>query len=179
MKSTAKLMTAIVLAGAVSTAMAKNQDLGVLPTSGATFGNSFTSVQNFVDTYQFTLGGTGNGATGTETDTAWALSGTRDVQVSSIALRVFGSTVVPAGWSDSSASQFSFSGLTAGVKYELVVTGSVGVSTGLFGGSGSYTASISPVTSSVASAAPEPAEMLLMAMGLGGVGFWVRRQKRA
>lgn len=173
MKSTAKLMTALALAGFASLAMAKSQDLGVLPSGGLVFSNSFTSAQSFVDTYQFGVVAA-NGATGGETDT-YAGFFSRDVTIQSVALREFGSSTIKS--IDYSPNSFTFTGLTAGTKYELVVSGTVG--TGLWGTSGSYTGSISPISTSVASAAPEPAEMLLMAMGLAGVGVWVRRQKRA
>ncbi len=174
MKSTAKLITALALAGFATLGMAKSQDLGVLPTGGVSFGNSFTSQTSFTDTYQFVVGG--SSVTGTESDTSWAFL-TRDVVVDSISLRVFGTSIIPSGWKDISANEFTFNGLTAGVKYELVVAGKTGSQ--FAGVGGNYSGTIMPVAASVASAAPEPAEMLLLAMGLGGVGVWVRRQKRA
>jgi hypothetical protein len=174
MKSTAKLITALALTGFATLAMAKSQDLGVLPTGGVSFGNSFTSQTSFTDTYQFVIGGTS--VTGTESDTSWSFA-TRDVNVSSISLRQFGTSIIPSGWTDVDTNEFTFSGLMAGVKYELVVAGTAGSQ--LPGVGGKYAGTIMPVAASVASAAPEPAEMLLLAMGLGGVGVWVRRQKRA
>jgi hypothetical protein len=180
MKLTAKLMTALTLTCSATMAMAlstsKSQDLGLLTSAGLSFGNSFNVAQTFTDYFQFTLG-TGSGATGGETDTfAGILS--RDVTVSSIQLREFGTSNYKLD-TNAAISEFTFVGLTAGVKYELVVKGSAG--TNLLGAIGTYDGTIKPVTSStsVASAAPEPAELLLMAMGLGGAAFWVRRQKRA
>lgn len=159
---------ALALAAAVSQASAKTQDLGVLTSSGKTFGNSFFSnTANFTDYYTFTIANDG-GVTGQTKDTSFFFLLTRDVQLSSLTLTTATSTAVLA--KDLSASSFTFSGLDAG-DYKLAVTGSVwGI-----GGIGSYGGSMKAIAAPV----PEAADIALTAVGLTSVAFMVRRRKTA
>lgn len=160
---------ALALAAVVSHAEAKTENLGVLTSSGTTFGNSFTSNTSFTDYYTFTIASSGT-VSGTTVDTSYILLFSKDVTLNSLTLTAAGSSTVLA--QDLSADSFSFSGLAAG-DYQLAVNGSV---SGTLAASGSYSGTIKAVAAPVASAAPEPADVMLTAMGLAGVGFLVRRR---
>jgi MYXO-CTERM domain-containing protein len=150
-------------------------DLGVVTSAGTTFGNTFyASVPSFTDYYTFTIANDGT-VSGTTTDTAVMFG--KDVVLNSLVLtygtKVF-ATVAGTDASiptDGSLNSFTFSGLTAGA-YTLAVNGKVNSGMSL---SASYSGTIK-TTASVASAAPEPADMALTLMGLAGVGFMVRRR---
>lgn len=162
---------AIALAALVSQAYAKTQDLGLLTSTGTTFGNSFTSNGNFTDYYTFSIGNPGS-VTGTTADTSYVLFFAKDVTLSSLVLTT-GSTSTFIG-QDTTANSFTFSGLTAG-SYTLAVNGKVSGDI-LLPTVGSYSGTIKAVSSSVASAAPEPADLALTLVGLAGVGMLVRRR---
>lgn len=163
---------AIALAALVSQAYAKTEDLGVLTSTGTTFGNSFTSNGGFTDYYTFSIGNPGS-VTGTTSDTSYVLFFAKDVALSSLTLtNVTNSTSVVVG-QDATPNSFTFSGLTAG-SYSLAVNGTVS-GDWLLPTVGSYSGTIKAV-SSVASAAPEPADLALTFVGLAGVGLMVRRR---
>lgn len=76
---------------------------------------------------------------------------------------------------DYSASSFSFSGLASG-SYTLAVNGAV---TGALAIAGAYSGTIKAVAAPVASPTPEASDLLMTAMGLGGVAWLVRRRRFA
>jgi MYXO-CTERM domain-containing protein len=180
--STRLASVAIALAAIGSHAMAATLppgDIGVLNSSGTTFGNTFYQAKpSFIDYYTFSIANNGT-VSGTTTDASLWLS--KDVSISSLVL-TYGTNVLTtiAGVdsaipTDGSLNGFTFTGLTAGA-YTLAVNGAV--SNG-FSLSASYSGTIKTAatsTASVASAAPEPADMALTLMGLAGVGFMVRRR---
>jgi len=161
---------AFAVAAMASPVQAKTEDLGALTSSGTTFGNTFYSnVSNFTDYYTFSIADPGT-VSGTTVDTSYILFFTKDVVLNSLTLTAGGSSSVIA--KDTTANSFTFSGLSAG-SYSLAVNGSV---SGLFASYGSYSGPIKAVSSPVASAAPEPADLALTLVGLAGVGYMVRRR---
>lgn len=164
---------AVALAAAVSQASAKTENLGVLTSTGTTFGNTFyNNTSGFTDYYTFSIASPST-VSGSTTDTSFILLLTRDVQLSSLVLTTAASSTVLA--QDVTASSFTFSGLTAG-DYKLAVNGAV---TG-FGGVGSYSGTIKAVASTpVAAPVPEASDIALTVVGLTGVAFMVRRRKAA
>lgn len=161
---------AFAVAAMASQVQAKTEDLGALTSTGATFGNTFFSNQaSFTDYYTFSIANPGT-VSGTTVDTSYILFFTKDVVLNSLTLTAGGSSTVIA--KDTTANSFTFSGLSAG-SYTMAVNGSV---SGLFAGYGSYSGTIKAVSSSVSSAAPEPADMALTLVGLAGVGYMVRRR---
>lgn len=167
---------ALALAAAVSQASAKTEDLGLLTSTGKTFGNTFTSnVSSFTDYYTFSIADPGT-VSGTTVDTSYVLLLTKDVTLTSLVLTTATSSTQLA--KDTTANSFTFSGLSAG-NYKLAVNGSV---SGFLAGSGSYSGTIKAVSSAtapVAAPVPEAADIVLTAVGLAGVGFMVRRRKLA
>ncbi|MBI3384158.1 MAG: FxDxF family PEP-CTERM protein [Aquabacterium sp.] len=161
---------AFAVAAMASQVQAKTEDLGALTSSGTTFGNTFfTNVSDFTDYYTFSIADSGT-VSGTTVDTSYILFFTKDVVLNSLTLTSGGSSSVIA--KDTTANSFTFSGLAAG-SYSLAVNGAV---SGLFAGYGSYSGTIKAVSSPVASAAPEPADLALTLVGLAGVGYMVRRR---
>lgn len=161
---------AFVVAAMASPVQAKTDDLGTLTSSGTTFGNTFfTNVSNFTDYYTFSIANPGT-VSGTTVDTSYILFFTKDVELKSLTLTAGGSSSVIA--KDASANSFTFSGLSAG-NYTMAVNGSVSGVLALYG---SYSGTIKAVSSPVASAAPEPADLALTLVGLAGVGYMVRRR---
>ncbi len=161
---------AFAVAAMASQVQAKTEDLGSLSSSGTTFGNTFFSnVSNFTDYYTFSIADAGT-VSGTTVDTSYILFFTKDVVLNSLTLTAGGSSSVIA--KDTTANSFTFSGLSAG-NYTMAVNGSV---SGVLAGYGSYSGTIKAVSSSVSSAAPEPADLALTLVGLAGVGYMVRRR---
>lgn len=168
--STRIASVALALTAVVSQAYAATTDLGVLNATGKTFGNTFYSdTSSFTDYYTFSIADPGT-VSGTTSDTSYVIVFSKDVQLNSLTLS---STSGPAvSFLDTTASTFSFGGLSAG-SYKLAVQGSV---SGLLAGSGNYSGTIKAVAAPVASAAPEPADFALTLVGLAGVGMLVRRR---
>jgi hypothetical protein len=154
-----------------SPAHAKTANLGLLTQTGTTFGNVFFANGGFADYYTFSIGMPGS-VSGTTADTSYVLFFTKDVTLSSLVLTSGATSAVLA--QDTTPNSFSFAGLTAG-SYTLAVNGSVSGSS-LLPTLGGYSGSIKAVSSSVASAAPEPADLALTFVGLAGVGMLVRRR---
>ncbi len=165
----------ITVAGVSS--FAKTEDLGVLGTGGATFGNSFSSFGGFTDYYTFQLGDAVAAAGGTVSyDSRW-----QDIALTAITLQTW-TGVTWFNWSgyttlgsDSTPSQFAFTGLGSG-SYRLAVSGNIGLDYDRQNPNGraSYEGSIR----SIASAAPEPGAFAMMLAGLVGVGVLAKRRSR-
>lgn len=170
-----------VLALASAGAFALDANLGVLNTTGTSFGNTFyAATPGFTDYYTFSIAGSGT-VSGTTTDGSLLnamLSLNKDVVLTSLLLTntsfsaLYGYDLsIPY---DGSTNTYSFSGLSAGT-YKLSVTGFV---TPGYNASASYAGTIR-TTASVASPAPEPADLALTMMGLAGVGVLLRRSRKA
>lgn len=171
---------------ACSGAFAIEQNLGTVGKSGVEFGNFFKkATSGFTDYYTFTIGAAGT-VFGTTTDVTpsksrwkYEADDAKDVVLTSL---ILGNTnfskyhgvdlSIPA---NGSTNSYDFGLLEAGT-YKLAVTGYVtrGDSDGA-----SYSGVIR-TSASVASPAPEPADLALTVMGLAGVGFMLRgRQRKA
>lgn len=163
-------IAALALALAACGAQAKTEDLGVIDSSGTLFGNIFfSSVSDFTDYYTFQIADSGT-VSGKTIDTSYVLLFTKDVVLKSLTLTSSGSSDVIA--SDTSPDSFSFAGLSAG-DYTLAVNGSV---SGTWAIAGAYSGTIKAQSASVASPAPEPADLAMTLVGLAGVGWLVRRR---
>jgi MYXO-CTERM domain-containing protein len=171
--STRIASVALALAAVASQSQAATFALGTIDATGKTFGNSFSSdTSSFTDYYTFTIAAAGD-VTGTTTDTNYSIFVSKDVVLSSLTLTTASSST-PL-FVDTTANSFTFTGLTAG-DYKLAVKGSVSTPFLGIAPSGSYSGTIKAVASSVASPAPEPADLALTLVGLAGVGMLARRR---
>lgn len=140
-------------------------DLG--PPGQITFCNSFWTSGSFNDSYLFSVDAQASSSGWT---TTWDWSWTTNINLTQVSLT---NTSTGAVQYDTSPSSLSFGNLAAGT-YRLGVQGSVtGWPISLPGNVG-YEATVR--TASVASAAPEPETMAMMALGLGLVGWQARRR---
>lgn len=171
-----------VLTLACSGAMAIDLNLGTLSATDTSFGNTFYKADaSFTDYYTFSIGNPGT-VSGTTNDGMGILNAIfsfdKDVTLTSLVLgntsfsALYGAdlTISPFGQTNT----FGFNGLAAGT-YKLAVSGFV---TPGDNKSASYTGTIR-TTASVASPAPEPADLALTVMGLAGVGMMLRRGRKA
>jgi PEP-CTERM motif len=166
----------IVLAGMLGftpASAAPATDLGVLNAAGSSFSQSFWRVFNhgasfgeFSDHYTFTLSQPAS-VSGATTTFDWGSLGLTLNAVSLSGGSLGGTTQI-----DPSPNSLSFNTLGAGM-YTLSVSGELKKSPG-FLGYAYYTGSVK----SIASAAPEPESLALLAVGLAGVGFMVKRKRR-
>lgn len=172
------------LAMACGSASADPYNLGLINAQGKQFGNTFhEATSGFTDFYTFRIeapgtvsGTTLDGAPG-KTSGSYAMS-TKDVVLTSLILgnqdfsQYLGVDLsIPK---DGSTNTFNFASLAAGT-YKLAVTGYVASGKA---GSASYSGVIR-TNASVASPAPEPADLALTLMGLAGVGFMLRKQRQS
>ncbi|MCW5667444.1 MAG: FxDxF family PEP-CTERM protein [Piscinibacter sp.] len=141
-------------------------DLG--PPGQVTFCNSFSSSGKFSDSYLFSVD---SQASQTGWTTTWDWSWTKDISLTRVSLT---NTSTGAVLYDTSPSDISFGSLAAGV-YRLGVQGSVSGWGGVWTGPVGYEATVR--TAAVASPAPEPEALAMMALGLGFVGWQARRRK--
>jgi hypothetical protein len=138
-------------------------DLGTLGSTATTFGNTFDVGETTVldDWYTFTI-----------TSASTVVGGTLDlylglwgVDVQSVSVKLHSSdTWIPDA---TKGDGFSFVGLGEGL-YDLRLTGDVGYLGGAYAGA----------IKTIASAAPEPETYLMMMLGLAGVAFAARRQRK-
>lgn len=148
-------------------------DLGVLDAAGSSFSKAFLRIfgfgsplGGFVDHYTFTLIGGATAEGGTTVAMEW---GSLDLDLNSVSLS--GGSLAGT-LTDNTPSSFTFSSLGAGT-YTLDIAGIL-KSTGGPLGYASYTGNIR----SIASAAPEPAVLLMVLAGLAAVGVLVRRGRQ-
>jgi hypothetical protein len=171
--STRIASVALALVAVASQSQAATFSLGTIDATGKTFGNSFSSdTSSFTDYYTFTIAASGD-VSGTTTDTNYSFFVSKDVALKSLTLTTASSST--ALYVDTTANSFTFTGLVAG-DYKLAVQGSVSTPFLGIAPSGSYSGTIKAVASSVASPAPEPADLALTLVGLAGVGVLVRRR---
>ncbi|MEY4765163.1 MAG: hypothetical protein RI907_1836 [Pseudomonadota bacterium] len=145
---------------------------------------------SFADLYTFHLDSAATVGAGTTQRDGYVLSFLglitmiKDITVSSIGLDKYDTTLgaYTSVTSTSSVAGFNFNSLTGG-DYRMTVNGNVqwgdffSIGGATNGGVASYT--LTAGTSSVAAATPEASELFMAGLGLVGVGFWARRQKRA
>lgn len=148
-------------------------DLGVLDAAGSSFSKAFLRIFGFgsplgafVDHYTFTLIGSATAEGGTTVAMEW---GSLDLDLNAVSLS--GGSLA-GKLTDNTPASFTFSSLGAGT-YTLDIEGIL-KSTGGPLGYASYTGNIR----SIASAAPEPAVLLMVLAGLGAVGVLVRRNRQ-
>jgi len=162
----ASLLLALVSLGA----QAKTQDLGLIGANGKEFGNTFYTAGDFTDYYTFSIADTGT-VSGSIVDTSYILFFTKDVVLKSLTL--LEKNTLKSLAVDNTANSFSFSGLTSGA-YTLAVNGTT---SGSLAYVGAYKGNIKAVAAAVAAPAPEVSDLVMTAMGLGGVAWMVRRRR--
>ncbi len=169
-------------------------NLSAISPSAVTYTRSFGLLDplTFADAYTFSLtdASTVSGSS-TEKDAYanisllgfnFGIRMVRDLELGAISLSKLVGGVYQAVSADSLVdSTYSFSNLLAG-SYKLTVTGTLGLGNLSKGtatnlGNASYT--LSAAASPIASATPEASDFAMAALGLAGVAFWARRQKKA
>lgn len=175
------------LALACGSASAGQDNLGLLSAGGTQFGNTFyATTSGFTDYYTFRIADAGS-VSGTSSDGAPSASSSgfyavwgKDVVLTSIILgnssfsQYHGVDLsIPK---DGALNTFSFASLAAGT-YKMAVTGYVTGSN--FGRTTASYSGVIRTNASVASPAPEPADLALTLMGLAGVGFMLRKRRPA
>lgn len=178
-------LCALSLAGpAMSATCSSTTNWGPLGPPGLEFfGHAFGSTGSYLDCYTFTLSGPAVSFGGViEKDPSlWGFDLNQlAIDVTSVSLFNGGVSSGLTGSlfdSDSSAWDFTFTGLTAGT-YTLAVAASITQEWGIVPGLVGYKGSIA-TAAPVASPAPEPEALAMMFAGLAGVGAAVRRRRRA
>lgn len=144
------------------------------------FGQSFGSVGSYTDCYSFSLSSAADSFGGTWSIDPWLNQ--LDLTVGSVTLFSGGlaNNQTTGGFitADSTPGSFSFTSLSAGT-YTLAVASKVTSDWGFTNDRVGYIGVIATTGASVASAAPEPESYAMMLAGLAGVGFAVRRRRRA
>jgi hypothetical protein len=141
------------------------------PPDIAVFGNSYTSAQSFKDCYAFSLNSTAD-AVGLVLQ--WDFSNRLDIDLLGVSL-LSGTGTVLSTFSGNSPL-FNFNNLLSGA-YQLAITGQV-TSDSLKRANGTvgYTGLLSTSSTSVAAPVPEAETLAMLALGLGVVGWSVRRK---
>jgi MYXO-CTERM domain-containing protein len=147
----------------------------------------------FVDDYTFSLGVASNVSGATAEKDAYAsikigflnfgVVMVRNLELGSISLaKQVSPNVYTAVSADSLVDDaYSFSNLLAG-SYKLTVTGSLAagnLSSGSAANVGKASYTLSASAAPIASPTPEASDFAMAALGLAGVAFWSRRQKKA
>jgi hypothetical protein len=157
-------------------AMAITQDLGVLGAGGTSFSQNFVRffglgdpLGAFTDYYTFTLASGSIGAAG-----GMVTFDVGSVDLNLKAVSLYQTTSPSGAVVDTTPGSFSFSNLTPLLSYTLAVSGTL--SSGWADiGVAQYTGTIR----SIASPAPEPGALGLLAAGLVGAGTLARRHKKS
>ncbi len=178
-------LCALSLAGpAMSATCSSTTNWGPLGPPGLEFfGHAFGSTGSYLDCYTFTLSGPAVSFGGViEIDPSFLGHEYNQLAIDVTSVSLFNGGVgsgSPGSLfdSDSSAWDFSFSGLTAGT-YTLAVASSIRFEPGIKPGPVGYLGSIA-TAAPVASPAPEPETLAMMVAGLAGVGAAARRRRRA
>lgn len=168
-------LAAVSLCAAALPAAACTQtfSLGTMgPPDIAAFGNSYTTAQSFKDCYAFSLNSTAD-AVGVVLE--WDLSSRLNIDLLSLSI-LSNSGAVLATLNDMLSPLFRFDNLSTG-SYRLAVSGIV-TNDSLKRASGrvGYTGLLTTSMSSVASPVPEAETLAMLALGLGVVGWSLRRK---
>jgi hypothetical protein len=146
------------------------QDLGDMgPPDLVVIGNSFSTPTSYLDCYEFTLSNTADSFGGVlEID---PFANALNIDVTSVSLFA-GSSLLSI---DTTPLLFSFGPLSSGLEYTLAIAGTVATGLGLYTAPVAYIGAFSTKNASV----PEPATMLLTALGIGSAVPFLRRRRRA
>ncbi len=169
-------------------------NLSAISPSAVTYTRSFGLLDplSFSDDYTFSLTDTSNvSGSSTEKDAYASISFmglnfgirmVRDLELSSISLSKLVGGVYQSVSADALGdNSYSFSNLMSG-SYKLTVNGALGLgnlSSGSSTDQGNASYTLSAAASPIASATPEASDFAMAALGLAGVAFWSRRQKKA
>ncbi|MCU6456134.1 FxDxF family PEP-CTERM protein [Sphingomonas sp. A2-49] len=137
-------------------------------TFSANFGNSGIATGDFSDSFTFTLPANGLGS-GTVTTSASIFGSPNDLDFTSVTINNMMATLTKL---NGGLYEVAFAGgvpITGGVLNTLTVTG-------VSRGSGAYGGQLSFIPS--ATAVPEPAAWAMMILGMGAVGFAMRRSNK-
>ena len=137
-------------------------------TFSGTFGNSGITVGNFSDSFTFTLPTNGLGS-GTVTTSASILASPNDLDFTSVTINNMMASLTKL---NGDLYEVAFAGgvpITGGVLNTITVTG-------VSRGNGAYGGQLSFIPS--AAAVPEPAAWAMMILGMGIVGFAMRRRQK-
>jgi hypothetical protein len=168
-------LAAIGLCAAALPAAACTQtfSLGTMgPPDIALFGNTYTTAQSFKDCYAFSLSSSAD-AVGVVLQ--WDNSNRLDIDLLGVSL-LDASGALLGTLNDMTSPLFQFSNLFSG-SYQLAITGQVtNDSLKRANGTVGYTGLLSTTATSVAAPVPEAETVAMLALGLGVIGWSMRRK---